>query len=162
MEFGSISASYCICLFWRLHSWSLRLTRKVWTSRSTVSGMRSFQSVSRALAIFSRSLSPLFSFWSSVSRAIVFFLARSPPLLDDDNDCDDHTKDSGPSLDDNFIVPRSCRFFPLHTGCVCVCVHPDSKLRDLVRTCWLLILSEAGGARELQKAGTNEDFSAFL
>ena len=100
-------------------------------SRLALFAVRSSQSVNRAMAIFSRSFSTLISLWSSVSRAIVFFLARSPPLLDDDDDRDDHAKDSRPSLDDNFTVPRSCSFSPCTQG---VCVHPDSKLREMVRT----------------------------
>ena len=43
--------------------------------------------------MFSRSLSLLLSFWSSVSRAIVIFSCFSPSLSDDDKDHDDLTKD---------------------------------------------------------------------
>ena len=49
------------------------------------------QSVSRAIVIFYRSLSPLLSFWSSVSPAIVIFSLLF--LSDDDKDHDDLTKD---------------------------------------------------------------------
>ena len=44
-----------------------------------------------AIVIFSRSLSPLLSFCSSVSRAIVFCLLFSPFLSDDGKDHDDLT-----------------------------------------------------------------------
>ena len=106
-------------------------------ARSTLSGMGFSQFVSRAMVNFFRSFFPLLSLFLVVCepsyRFFFFFLARSPPHPDDD-DCDDHAEDSGPSLDDNFTVPRSCNFPPCTQG-VCVCVHPDSKLRDVVGTC---------------------------
>ena len=52
----------------------------------------SSRSVSRAIVRSSRSSSPLPSFWSSVSRAIVFFSRFLPFLSDDDKDHDDITK----------------------------------------------------------------------
>ena len=30
--------------------------------------------------------------------------------------------------------------------CMCVCVHPDSKLRVLAKICWFHLVSDAGGS----------------
>ena len=68
---------------------SLTTTRT--TTRSLRFGVFSVCQPSYRL-LFSRSLSPLPSFWSSVSRAIVFFSRFLPFLPDDDKDHDDITK----------------------------------------------------------------------
>ena len=81
---------------WREHSGNRLNWRQAPLARASCALCRcrlvSSRSVSRAIVRSSRSSSPLPSFWSSVSRAIVFFSRFLPFLSDDDKDHDEITK----------------------------------------------------------------------